>query len=168
MWVSEPEAVSELGSLDDDSPPTFTAAALQCDPYYADWGNIGTVHICHEGIIPGGQYALQAIEWVCSPGDENSFSTPLALTAGTWGDVVGVFDETGGVWTGPDGSIDVTSDIVAVLDKLGSRPGSPTKPRVDVEPATPDMLINISDVVQMLDAYRGLPYPFEPGPDPCP
>jgi hypothetical protein len=42
------------------------------------------------------------------------------------------------------------------------------KARADVEPQTPDQLINITDVTLVLDAFRGFPYPFSPsGPPPC-
>jgi hypothetical protein len=56
---------------------------------------------------------------------------------------------------------------VAVLDKFGNRPGAPQKIRADVEPATIDFKINITDVSRVLDAFRGLAYPFPPPSWPC-
>ncbi len=56
--------------------------------------------------------------------------------------------------------MDVTTDVSSVLDKFANRPGSPAKIRADHEPATLDLLINISDVPHCLNAFRSLPYPF--------
>ena len=39
---------------------------------------------------------------------------------------------------------------------------APAKVRVDLDPETPDFLINFTDIVRILDAFRGLPYPFTP------
>ena len=60
--------------------------------------------------------------------------------------------------------------MTAVLDKFKNLPGAPAKSRCDLEPDQPDFLINITDVVYALDAFKGFAYPF-PGPpavDPCP
>ena len=84
-----------------------------------------------------------------------------------WGDLVGAFDATFGFWTAPDGTVNVTSDILAMLETFQSTPGFPRKVRIDVEPAIPNGVVNILDVVFVLDAFRGLPYPFQPGQAPC-
>ena len=167
MWVGASRQVSELGGLSDATPPTFTTASLQCDPVYDDWGAIGTVHVYHQAIVPGGVYEIQAIPSTCEATNEANYSPALALGSGRWGDVVGPFDTGLGTWTDADGSVDVATDVVAVLDKFGSLPGSPTKARADLEPATPDQKINITDVTVILDAFGGAGYPFAP-PAPCP
>ena len=167
MWVGASRQVSELGGLSDATPPTFTAATLQCDPFFDDWGAVGTVNVYHKAIVPGGFYEVQAIESTCDAGSEASYSTALALGSGVWGDVVGQFDVGAGRWADADGSVDVATDVVSVLDKFGSLPGSPGKARADLEPATPDQKINITDVTVILDAFAGADYPFPPGSVPC-
>ncbi|MFQ5494517.1 MAG: hypothetical protein ACE5EX_03970, partial [Phycisphaerae bacterium] len=78
------------------------------------------------------------------------------------------FDSGSNTWSAPDGIVGVTSDVIAVVDKFAGRTTAPIKARADIEPATPDQLINISDATRALDAFRGRSYPFDPGPPPCP
>ena len=59
-------------------------------------------------------------------------------------------------------------DIIAILERFKSLPSAPSKVRVDLEPATPDRLINITDITSGLDAFRGTSYPFPPFSAPCP
>ena len=170
MWVGASRQVSELGGVDDATPPTFTAAPLQCDPVYDDWNAKGLVYVYGEAIVPGGSYKIQAIHEsaACNTASEADFSTALVLDSGRWGDVVGPFDSGAGTWANADGSVDVATDVVAVLDKFGSLPGSPAKARADLEPETPDQKINITDVTVILDAFGGTAYPFAPPAPPCP
>lgn len=164
LWVDLPFEVSELGGLADQTPPTFTAAALTDEPVFVDWGSLGVLQVFDAAIVPGGLYTVEAISASCfSIGAEN-YSLPFRTVTGDWGDVVG---ECGTLVCGvPDGTVDITSDIVSILNRFGNRPGAPPKVSVDLEPNIPDQKINISDVVFALDAFRGLEYPF-PGRSDC-
>jgi hypothetical protein len=124
--------------------------------------------VFHAGIVPEGLYEVRAIGLNCDPGNPASFSTPLALGTSSWGDVAAFFHAPTSSWPPPDGRVDVTADILALLDKFANRANAPSKARVDLEPATPDRMINITDVTQALGAFQGLDYPFSPGPAPCP
>jgi hypothetical protein len=125
------------------------------------------VHVYHAAVVPGGSYVVQLLPEECAPLESN-FSAVLARSAGSWGDLAGPFNSGLGVWPPPDGRKDIVVDVVAVLEKFGNRPAAPIKARADVEPATVDQKINLTDVVRMLDAFRGLAYPFLPGPSaPC-
>ena len=166
MWVGSPSDVSELGGLSDNTPPTFKAATLGCTPSFLDWNEVGTVHVSHAGIVPGGIYDIQLVEQSCNVASEASFSMPLRLTQSKWADVGGPF--SAGSWTPPDTTVDVAFDIISILEGFRSLPGAPIKARVDLEPATPDRVINILDVTRALDAFRGFGYPFSPQPLPCP
>ena len=170
LWLGAPSEVSENGSSVDPVPgfENFVAATLQCDPLYLDWSVVGTVYAYHELIIPGGTYGVRALDADCSPADEANYSEPLFVTMGRWADPVGTFDNGTGEWNGPDGSVDVATDVVALLDKFGSSPTSPSKTRADLEPSTPDLIINITDVTSALDAFAGSPYPFVPASPDCP
>ena len=65
LWLGQPTEVTDRSGVVDplmaEGHPTFWAATLQCDPFYADWSQYGTVHVYHESIIPDGVYDLQAI-----------------------------------------------------------------------------------------------------------
>ena len=67
----------------------------------------------------------------------------------------------------PDGVVNITTDVTAILDKFRNLERSPSKARSDLEPLLLDQLINISDVTFSLDAFRGDEYPFAI-PTPCP
>ena len=85
-----------------------------------------------------------------------------------WGDIAGDFDSSAQLWLSSDGAVDIFPDVVAAIEAFSNRPGNPTKLRADVEPCVLDFKVNISDIVRLLDAFRGLPYPFEPGSLDCP
>jgi M6 family metalloprotease-like protein len=147
--------------------PTFQAATLQCDPYYADWGPIGTIHVFHQAIVPGGVYEIQAIDQTCNAGAETVYSTSFwAETTSVWGDLVE--DCTANPCGPPDGIVGVTTDVTSVLDKFKNLYGAPTKARCEMEPASPDLAINIADVTQVLEAFKGSGYPFVDVPSACP
>jgi hypothetical protein len=169
MWVGRPHEVSELGGTVDPSEApeadAFMAAKLRCTPWYADWGASGTVHVYHEGIVPGALYDIQLIDGQCPLGVDASYSDPLELATSRWGDIVENCATT--PCGPPDGRVNVTTDVVAIINKFGNLEGAPIKARVDLEPATPDHLINISDAVQAINAFRGEPYPFPPSEE-CP
>ncbi|MFQ5494214.1 MAG: FG-GAP repeat protein, partial [Phycisphaerae bacterium] len=170
MWVGPLQSVNEEGGviIPAPNPPVFMAAPLQCNRFVSDWNAADTVHVYHRAIVPGGTYTVQAVGEGCSPQSEADFSAPLSMTQGVWGDMVGRFDPVNRVWMAPDGIIEIISDCLAIMDKFADHPNAPIKTRADIEPATPDQLINISDVVRCLDAFRGRSYPFDPGPPPCP
>ncbi len=167
MWVGAPRQVSENGGAVDPIPgfPSFTAATLTCEPFYTDWSSLGTIHASHEGVVPGAWYAIDVLDDTCSI--EVGFSVRASLTTPTWGDVAGPFDGAADLWTAADGTVDL-NDAVAILTKFVSAPHAPSKPRCDLEPACPDLLINMSDVLFAVTGFQGIAYPFEPSaPDPC-
>ncbi len=170
MWVGPPQDVCEAGGTGPGQacPPGFSFskfAKAQCTQHCrSDWGTLGTIHLWGEGVIGGAIYRLQAISCADDPDDENRYSDPLNAATPKWGDCCGPFQ---GGWTGPDGDVDVTTDVVAVLDKFSNRPTAPIKARADVigdvDPRVNlDLKINITDVSRVLDAFRSLPYPFSP------
>ncbi|MFQ5494209.1 MAG: hypothetical protein ACE5EX_02410 [Phycisphaerae bacterium] len=170
LWVGPPSLVSENGGSIDPIPgfAEFNAATLQCAPFFRDWSTLGTVHVSHEGIVPGGSLSVQFIDEFCPPSTESWYSDPLVAAASDWGDLVGTYDSASGAWNTPDGIVEVLSDVVAILDTFAGKVGAPVKVRSDLEPSTPDRLINISDAVRALGAFRGDPYPFSPVPPSCP
>ena len=167
MWVNGPTTVTELPSSAGAVPlPAFQAGTLSCQRECRDWSTVRVLNVFHESIIPGARYVVQAIDCDCDPADETRYSAPLPLATAKHGDVVGPF--LLGAWTAPDGSVDVATDVVSVLDKFGAAPTAPSKVWADLEPACIDRKINITDVVIILDAFGGALYPFAPSAnDPC-
>ncbi len=149
----------------------FWAGPLQCQAHYTDWSEFDTVHVYHESVIPGGTYEIQTIVDGCGLNIEGNYAAVQSMTQSKWGDVCG--PGPGGVCTGlADGSADVAQDVVGLLDKFANI-NALSKSRTDIEPGDngvnngPDFKVNISrDVLFALEAFKGFPYPFEPG-DPC-
>ena len=141
------------------------SASLQCKPFFTDWSPFGVVHVYHEGVIPDATYEVRAVNEACDLAAQSTYSAPLQLSTSLWGDVVK--DCTTTPCGPPDGSVDVATDTLAVLDKFRNLMGAPVKARCDLEPNRPDLMVNISDVTSTLDAFRGFDYPFA-GPVPCP
>jgi hypothetical protein len=167
LWVEAPRDLSEIGGQTGNQPPTFKAAELSCaGPVYRSWDPSEVVHVYHPGIVPGGAYRIQVVDESCATGEENNFSPMLTVMNPGWGNVAGPYRVASGAWTVPDSSVDVTVDVVAVLGKFANRAGAPGKSRADVEPCIPDFQLNISDVTQVLNAFRGLGFPFRPGMPP--
>jgi hypothetical protein len=163
---------------------TFLASSLSCSPLEMgseiDWNALGTVHVFHEGIVPGGVYHVQVVDDSCSTALEASYSDPLVVEMSAWADLVWDCSTTPcsppRLDTPDTGIVDVT----AVLDKYKNLPGNVIKARADLEGcavapcAVVDQLINITDVTFCLGAFLGDQYPppgFQaPSPKPpcCP
>lgn len=176
MWVGAPSEYCE--NAGQATPPaagcgpapglasrTFWAASLGCDPYYTDWTTYDAVYVHDQTVIPGTVYELAAITLGCLLGEESAYSAPLAVETSIHGDVVG---NCGTVPCSAPNSLREISDVVAILDKFKNRTGAIIKARGDIEPGTLDLTVNISDVTAALFAFASAPYPFSPGPAPCP
>ncbi|MBI2451761.1 hypothetical protein HYV50_01640, partial [Candidatus Pacearchaeota archaeon] len=159
-WIGLPKNISELGgTAESNNPPNFRAAKLECSPVYLDWGNIGKINAYGTEIIPNSTYEVQAYDLQCGNiNDNNCYSVPLIVQTSRWGDIVGQF--VNGSWSAPDGRVDTATDVVAVLDKFRNLPTAPSKTRTDIEPALVDQKIQITDTSRVLDAFRGIQYPF--------
>ena len=117
-----------------------------------DWG---TVMVSDDEIVPDTVYEVTA--------ECGTYASPTgAGQTSLWGDIVGPFE--GGVWTAPDGIIDIV-DMLAVVEAFEGQPTAPPMELVDLYPCVPDNLIDIMDIVQVVDAFGGDPYPCAV---PCP
>ncbi|UCC31590.1 MAG: hypothetical protein JSU86_04785, partial [Phycisphaerales bacterium] len=177
MFVGAPDTFCEnAGVVSGDCPPVvpnseFNASTLQCAAEVRDWSAEGVITVYHEGIIPNGVYEVQVARDDCDLNVDGSYSDPLVITMSPWGDVVGSC--AGYPCTPPDGSVGIPTDVTGLLDKfknLGPPQFNPalTKARADLDYATPNKRIDISDVTFCLDAFRGDLYPPDPFPDPQP
>ena len=166
MWVGEPKEVSENGSAVEPVPDfgNFMAARLVCAPFYTRWNDVGTVHVYHELVIPGGAFAVQVVNAACHLLEVENFSASLELETALWGDTL---EHCGTIpCLPPDGVVSIL-DVTEIIGRFVSDPNSISKTRADLEPATLDLTINISDALRALEAFSGLPYPFAPPDPPC-
>ena len=151
-------------------PNTTCAADDDCVEY---------VHLYHEGIVPSKMltpsgpidipavYHVQVLDYTCPDADIYYSSPPLVMQQAGWGDVCG--PGPGGACKGvADGIVDVTNDVLGVLDKFANV-NNLQKARADLEPNLLDFKINVAmDVLHCLAAFGGAPYPFAPkAADPC-
>ena len=148
--------MTESASSGGASPaPVFSAAELQCEPFYTDWGAWGTLSVSGADVVPGAVYAVQMIEDGCDVNNEGSFSAPLNVPTAKWGDVRDPFNVVNFL------------DISALVDKFKDKPGAIVKSRADIEPNIPNRIVNFLGISRDVDAFQGKPYPFA-GPYACP
>ncbi len=167
LWVGPTSQVSEAGPnvTPKEGFPNFTAARLQCAPFYTNWGSLGMIHVFHEGIVPGGDYRVDVIDQACNEGVATSFSAALPMSTAIHGDTVRNLAETPPL--PPEGAVNVV-DALGVLGAFASAPGAIIKARADLEPACLDLMINVTDVLASLAGFVGLNYPFTAtAADPC-
>ncbi len=167
MWVDAPHLASENGAsaVPIAGYPNFNAATLSCTPAVWDWGSEGTVYLHHPVIIPGGKYVIRTVSGACLAASLPQYSAPLQIsTTEVWGDVV---DDLTMSPPGPPNDEVTILDVVSIVGGFGTIEGAARKARTDLEPGAPDLVLNISDIMIGLNAFAGLPYPFDP-PDPPP
>ncbi len=174
MWVGEPREISEnSGEIDQEAAPgypTFWVAGLVCqaDAHEMDWSTLDTLYVYSQGIVPGATYVVEEIEEGCDLAHESNYSFPLQVVTSPWGDVCGP-SQTGACAARADGVVDVQNDVLGVLTKFGNGAGAIPKASTDLEPATPDWLVNVTnDLVYCLEAFQGGSYPFNNVPGGCP
>ncbi len=168
MWIGQPQSRSEHGGSQGSTAghPDFMWAPLQCTPVFLDWSGVGVVHASGSAIVPGSVIDIQSIVLGKDTAVGSNYSAPLTVsTAQVWGDIVS--DCTTQPCGPPDGQVTIPTDAVSVLDKFASRPSAPIKARVDLDPAVPDQVISITDVVRVVDGFRGASYPFLIDALPC-
>ena len=145
--------------------PVICVAKLQCTPVFENWTGCDSLHLYGGAVVPGGIYSIQAIDDACDTSVESNYSAALDLATGRWGDVSGNFVD--GRWSDPDGNVDVISDAVACLSKFANSLGAPSKVRADLEPNSPNLIIGITDVLKVIEAFQGFEYALA-GPSDCP
>lgn len=144
--------------------PTFLASALQCQPFFADWGALGVVHVYGAEIMPESSYTVQNIHQNCSAEllNEGNYSLPLNVATGKWGDVVAPFASGSGAQPN-------FQDVSAIVAKFQGVPSAPIKARAQLQPNVPNPSAPVAflDVSMAVSAFQGTLYPFS-GPVSCP
>ncbi len=139
------------------------------------------VHLYHEGVVPShmvagagpigdppvgpARYRIQAIDSDCMMTDEANYSPAMPMTQAGWGDVVlNVAECPNGP---PEETVDVITDVVALLNKFSNLPCAIQKARADLVPCLVDASIGIPDVVASLGAFGGADYEDSCGSGQC-
>jgi len=160
--IQAPEEDSSQAGL------TFTAASLQCDPFFHDWSSEGVIAVFGAEIVPSSEYVVQRADALCPDlADEGCWSAPVTITTAKFGDVAPLFDNPGNP-PQPD-----FGDIAAVVEKFLASEGAPLKAMAQLQPNRPfpDRAISFKDIAADVCAFLGTPY-SECVPDatlcPCP
>ncbi|MCH8149859.1 MAG: DUF4215 domain-containing protein, partial [Planctomycetes bacterium] len=143
--------------------PEVTAAAL-------DWDAAGcqTLHVTGCPIEPTSEYEVQAVVDV-SPSAALMVSTILKPGDKWWGDTVGNFDSV--EWTPPQGTTNIDDAVAAIKTFQGGQvvPPGPVPPGnvahlavTDIHPGDVNTIVNANDVLFVILAFQGEPYPFGP------
>jgi hypothetical protein len=158
-WVGPPSQFTDEGA------GPFMAAALQCEPFFTDWSQIGPVSVFGAEVVPESTYAVAAVHETCADAldDEGNFSETITISTAKWGDIVAPFFVGGGP-AQPD-----FGDIASLVDKFTAAPTAPLKVRAQLQPTVvrPDSPIDFSDISADIDAFVGAEYGFA-GPTACP
>lgn len=167
MFVTEPRLVTEQQGATTPLPlPNFLTGHLRCTPDCQDWGTLGQIDVFSEAIIAGAEYEVRAVDCACDLLDPVNYSAPLAINTSKYGDMVSQFRS--GAWPPPDTTVDVTTDLLAILEGFKGLPTRPRKARTDLVDNCLNLVIDISEIVDIIDAFRGFKYRFRPSsPDPC-
>jgi hypothetical protein len=131
------------------------------------------LHVTSAEIIPSSTYEIRAYPVSCRDAENECAlaSAPLTVRTQRWGDIVAPFQPDGtGQRTQPN-----AVDIAAGVDKVRAVSGSIGMPRAQLQPQVIESPYGVSalDIAAVIDAVRGLPYPFGepclcPTQTPCP
>ncbi len=160
-WLGPPMDFPERTS----SPATFRGAALQCAPYFTDWGSLGVIQVFGDAVLPSSEYTVRQLPISCqsTPDDEQCYTAPVMLRTAQWGDVFSPYARIDQPLQ-PD-----MVDLAQIIDAFRGLISSPSKTQVQLRGNVVDVLkdVNFVDVTLAADAIRRLPYPY-PGPTSCP
>lgn len=147
-------ATSPVGEFNSIRP---TAPANAASLSFLAWGERVLLNGIEIG--PGTEYKLYTA-WG-DPGDRR-LSPPILAKTSIWGDVVGGFVDSS--WAAPDGSADIVTDVVAIIDGFRNLPTAPEKYRIDLvgvgafgPTCLTDIRIDLIDAVAALDGFRSIP-----------
>jgi len=132
-----------------------------------DWSAVGVLHVFSGDLVPNSTYSIQVITSGCDELNPLSYSAPLIVQTGEWGDVGPPFAAPG-LPPQPD-----FTDIYSVVEKFLALPPAPIKASAQLQPNTPipTLPVSFNDIAAAVDAFSGMPYPamsFANGPCPCP
>ena len=135
-----------------------------------DWSGVGTLHVSAEHVVPGSEYEIRVIDCGCDFSNSLDYSLPLSVSTSEWTDVCGP-GASGVCESGPDGVVDLTNDILAIIEKFSNRAGSLSTTQTDVRASSGldnnvDDLVTVADFSAAVDSFQGGGFSFA-GPVQC-
>ena len=147
--MGAPQAFPE----EDSSQPglTFSGAPFQCEPHYRDWSTIVVLQVFGAEVIPETLYEVEAVELGCNLDFASSFSDPLSIATGKWGDIEVLFASPGG---SPQPSF---KDIAASVKKFQAAPDAPIKAQAQLgrNVVNPSHSIGFYSIGLVVGAFEG-------------
>jgi hypothetical protein len=135
----------------------FRCGRIGCTPEYRDWSDYAglVTYATGDAVIPSSSYSVSHLAASCA-GNEASCpaaSPPLVVGTERWGNV----DCSNG-----NNGIPAAADIGLVTAKVRDAAGAFIKPRVHLRTAIldPISVVNAQDIGRIVDAVKGLQYPF--------
>ncbi len=117
------------------------------------------LHIFNCMIHPAATFEVRAGDGVDTWSDPLTIGTITKPGGKNHGDIVGAFT---GTWQPPEGNMSM-NDLMAALQAFGNAATAPPKHWADVHDDGPNQLVNMSDVLLLVNAFGGDPYPYNPG-----
>jgi hypothetical protein len=106
-------------------------------------------------------FVVQALNFTWAPAAGSCYSKPVTRAVqSVWGDIAGAPGDC--PVAAPDGTASLIGDVTEAIRKFANLECAAKKTRVDVQPADVDFRIDFTDVLLLLDAFAGEPYPFTP------
>ena len=156
-----PESTGVIGWV--DKPGTDGVARIQGDPVLWDqWPSL--VHVGDCGIVPVATYAIRTTVNGVTFSDPFEVATIAEPVPKFWGDVVG--QKFALWWTPPNGMVNM-DDVLAGVQRFRQLEDAPHLTWVDVDPEVPNVVLNFTDIFQIVRGFKGEPYPFR-DPVECP
>lgn len=131
-------------------------AVLGCDPVFANWPD-EPLYVSGPGIVPGALYGVQAVQAGCAFSIEgNESASASGETALEWGDLLPPYGDDP-KFPQPD-----IIDILATVDSFLGVPSAPPLLETDLEPESPNAVIDINDILACVDGFLGRTFPYAP------
>ena len=161
--------VGKLGTFyESQGPPVsgpYSAARLQCTPYYWDWKPEGLISVVGADVAPSSEFSVQVYGASCMGAEAGCANVSPAVTMYTRrsGDVEQPYNPPSAT-----GQPDVT-DVSQLVNKFKNVAGAPVKAISQIQPNLPELNanINVLDILAVVDALKGVKYAFS-GPCACP
>lgn len=145
-------------------PDASGISRLDCAPLYRDWGS-AMLNVGDQDIKPLAIYVVQGLQQGALITDEAAYSDSVSIpTVNLWGDVAG--ELTGNNWTVPNGVVNF-NDVTASIQRFLGQSNAPPLVWVDVDGRQPSKGVNFADIQRLVQAFLGVPYPFDDPVD-CP
>ena len=141
-----------------NAPDGDGIARLTNGPRFRDWsGDPRLVHVADCPIVPAATYEIRTTADGLIFGEPFPVATIFKPIPKHWGDVVGLLE--GGAWTEPNRAVNM-DDVMAGVQKFQQLESAPPLTWLDIDPEVPNAVLNFTDIMRIVQGFKGEPYPF--------